>query len=78
MNNLYWRNTKESIKNEYELPPLVDDVVFLELTPIELALYNDCVTCFPEGIKRGIGLKKILIIKIMYRKELGLMLQQYF
>ena len=35
VNNLCWRNTKESIKNEYEIPPVVDDTVVCTLSPIE-------------------------------------------
>lgn len=41
LNNLYWRNTKESVKNEYELPPVVEDLVLLDYTPIEAVLYKD-------------------------------------
>eukprot|EP00026_Physarum_polycephalum_P006091 Phypoly_transcript_06132.p1 GENE.Phypoly_transcript_06132~~Phypoly_transcript_06132.p1 ORF type:complete len:588 (+),score=154.11 Phypoly_transcript_06132:77-1765(+) len=47
MNNLYWRNTKESIKNEYTIPPLVEDLVLLEFTQIEQLLYQDCANCLP-------------------------------
>jgi hypothetical protein len=41
LNNLFWRNTKESVKNEYELPPVIEDLVLLDYTHIEKALYSD-------------------------------------
>lgn len=46
MNNLYWRNTKESVKNEYEIPPVVEDLKLLNFTPIEKILYSDCAYNF--------------------------------
>ncbi len=39
-NNLVWRNTKESVKGEYEVPSLVEDLVLLELNPAERLLYE--------------------------------------
>eukprot|EP00026_Physarum_polycephalum_P000926 Phypoly_transcript_00927.p1 GENE.Phypoly_transcript_00927~~Phypoly_transcript_00927.p1 ORF type:complete len:463 (-),score=52.44 Phypoly_transcript_00927:1029-2417(-) len=43
MQHLFWRNTKETIKNEYELPPLIEDLVLLDFTPVESFIYRDCV-----------------------------------
>jgi len=39
--NLYWRNTKESIKSEYEVPPFVEEVILLDFHPVEAILYED-------------------------------------
>lgn len=41
VSNLFWRNTKESAKDEYKVPDLVEDVILLDLTDIERALYED-------------------------------------
>lgn len=49
MENLMWRNTKESIKNECEIPPLVEDLVLLDFTPIEALLYKDCQNNLASG-----------------------------
>jgi hypothetical protein len=48
LNNLYWRNTKENVKNEYELPPLIEDLVLLNFTPIESVLYTDSAELIDE------------------------------
>eukprot|EP00026_Physarum_polycephalum_P001180 Phypoly_transcript_01181.p1 GENE.Phypoly_transcript_01181~~Phypoly_transcript_01181.p1 ORF type:complete len:926 (+),score=269.55 Phypoly_transcript_01181:822-3599(+) len=42
--NLYWRNTKESIKDEFEIPDTVEDVVLLDFTDVERAFYNEAQT----------------------------------
>jgi hypothetical protein len=47
---LYWRNTKESIKDQYQLPTLTEDLVLLDLTDFEKALYADCEG--KQGIKQ--------------------------
>ena len=39
-NNLMWRNTKESVVNEYSVPTAVQDLIQLEATPFEQALYG--------------------------------------
>ena len=36
--SLFWRNTKNSISNEYVIPPMVEDLVFLEFTGITLSI----------------------------------------
>lgn len=41
MNNLYWRNTKESVKDEYVVPGVVEDLVLLNFTDVEKAMYFD-------------------------------------
>ena len=50
MQHLYWRNTKESIKNEYELPPLIEDLVLLNFTPLEAFIYRDCRNNYDIGM----------------------------
>ena len=50
MQHLYWRNTKESIKNEYELPPLIEDLVLLNFTPVEAFIYRDCRNNYDIGM----------------------------
>jgi SNF2 family DNA or RNA helicase len=37
---LYYRNTKESVGNEFDVPPILEETIFLELTPIERHIYN--------------------------------------
>ena len=44
MNNLFWRNTKASVKDEYQIPAVVEDLVLLDLTDIEMALYKNAGT----------------------------------
>jgi superfamily II DNA or RNA helicase len=38
--NCFRRNTKESVKQEYKLPPIVDNTIWLSFTPTERAMYN--------------------------------------
>ena len=38
--NLYWRNTKESVKNEMNVPSIVEKVIFIEQTGIEKVVYQ--------------------------------------
>ena len=44
MNNLFWRNTKASVKDEYQIPAVVEDLVLLDLTDVEMALYKNAGT----------------------------------
>eukprot|EP01103_Thecamoeba_quadrilineata_P004931 TRINITY_DN1479_c0_g2_i3.p1 TRINITY_DN1479_c0_g2~~TRINITY_DN1479_c0_g2_i3.p1 ORF type:complete len:989 (-),score=204.70 TRINITY_DN1479_c0_g2_i3:614-3580(-) len=44
LNNLYWRNTIESSKSEHTVPPLIEDLVLLDLTDFERALYLHAAT----------------------------------
>lgn len=37
---LYYRNTKQSVGNEYDVPSIIEEVITLELTPIEKNIYN--------------------------------------
>eukprot|EP01103_Thecamoeba_quadrilineata_P004929 TRINITY_DN1479_c0_g1_i2.p1 TRINITY_DN1479_c0_g1~~TRINITY_DN1479_c0_g1_i2.p1 ORF type:complete len:1029 (-),score=183.17 TRINITY_DN1479_c0_g1_i2:146-3232(-) len=39
LDNLYWRNTMESSKSEHTVPPLIEDLVLLDLSDFERALY---------------------------------------
>lgn len=41
INNLVWRHTKESAKDDYVIPDMVEDVHFLDFTDIERANYDD-------------------------------------
>jgi hypothetical protein len=44
LNNFYWRNTKESVKNdEYNLPPYTEDVQLCDFNEVEKSLYDDCL-----------------------------------
>lgn len=43
MNNLYWRTTKDAVKDEFTVPPVVEDVVLLDFSDTEKALYQDNV-----------------------------------
>ena len=36
----FWRNTKDSIKNEYDIPPVRDDLELVSLTPLEQFMYE--------------------------------------
>lgn len=39
-NNLVWRNTKSSVQQEFSIPPLVDDLILLNFSPIESIIYK--------------------------------------
>jgi len=41
LNNIYCRNTKESIINEYKMAKMIDDTIFLEFTNFEKEMYNN-------------------------------------
>lgn len=43
------------MKNEYELPPVVEDLVLLDYTPIEAILYKDYSEYAEMGKKYSIG-----------------------
>lgn len=62
----FWRNTKESVKDELVVPATVDDVHYIEFTPIECAIYftdgynhrrydipykSCCTTMYEHGVK---------------------------
>lgn len=36
MSNLYWRNTKESVKDEYTIPDYIEDLILLDFTGLSL------------------------------------------
>lgn len=40
MNNLVWRNTKESIQDEYDVPDYEEEVVWVDCHPIEALCYK--------------------------------------
>ena len=37
---LFWRNTKESVKEQIELPPVLEKIYFIEFSDIEKVLYD--------------------------------------
>ena len=37
---LFWRNTKESVKGQIEIPPLVEEIHFIEFSPLEKVMYD--------------------------------------
>lgn len=39
-NNLIWRNTKESIHDEYQVPDYEEKLIEIEFTPIEQLLHD--------------------------------------
>eukprot|EP00029_Vermamoeba_vermiformis_P000823 TRINITY_DN11008_c0_g1_i1.p1 TRINITY_DN11008_c0_g1~~TRINITY_DN11008_c0_g1_i1.p1 ORF type:complete len:857 (+),score=187.90 TRINITY_DN11008_c0_g1_i1:110-2680(+) len=41
MNNLVWRNTKESIQDEYDVPDYEEEVVWIDCHPIESLYYKN-------------------------------------
>lgn len=52
LNNFYWRNTKESVgKDEYNLPPYVEDIIIHPFTEIEKCLYDDCLDSSVEKLQ---------------------------
>jgi DNA repair protein RAD5 len=52
LNNFYWRNTKESVgKDEYNLPPYVEDIVIHDFAQIERCLYDDCLDNVAEKLE---------------------------
>ena len=50
LDHLFWRNTKASVANEYELPSFIEDLVLLNFTPIESVIYQECIRKFGSGI----------------------------
>lgn len=49
INNLYWRNTRESVTTEFSVPTFSEEVVVLDFHPVEAALYNDAKIRGDEG-----------------------------
>lgn len=40
ISNAYYRNTKEAVKNEYIVPPIIEDNIMVKLTEIEKSMYE--------------------------------------
>ena len=40
MNNLVWRNTKESIQDEYDVPDYEEEIIWIDCQPIEDLYYS--------------------------------------
>ena len=38
--SLFWRNTKESVVKQATIPPTIEEVVYIHLSPIENAIYE--------------------------------------
>eukprot|EP01127_Copromyxa_protea_P013505 TRINITY_DN3653_c0_g1_i2.p1 TRINITY_DN3653_c0_g1~~TRINITY_DN3653_c0_g1_i2.p1 ORF type:complete len:985 (-),score=174.06 TRINITY_DN3653_c0_g1_i2:13-2811(-) len=43
VNNLLWRNLKETVKDNYVLPGLLEDLMMLQFTDIERLLYDESI-----------------------------------
>jgi hypothetical protein len=41
VDNLFWRNTKESVKGEMKVPPIVEELILMEFSEVERAMYRD-------------------------------------
>jgi hypothetical protein len=39
--NVFWRNTKASIGNEYNIPEIVEQLIFLEPSDVELVCVHN-------------------------------------
>ena len=37
--SIYWRNTKESVGDEYEVPQIVEEIIYFELSEVERGMY---------------------------------------
>jgi hypothetical protein len=46
MDYLYWKNTKESVRDEYKIPPLVEDLNLLDFTGIFIIFIYILVVIF--------------------------------
>jgi DNA repair protein RAD5 len=40
IDNFYFRNTKESVKNEINIPPVIEQVLYINFTDVERSIYN--------------------------------------
>lgn len=58
MNNFFRRNTKKSIKDEHELPPLKETAVLMNFSPTEWAVYN-AYLANPNTDKRGVLMRQL-------------------
>eukprot|EP00029_Vermamoeba_vermiformis_P006184 TRINITY_DN2356_c0_g1_i1.p1 TRINITY_DN2356_c0_g1~~TRINITY_DN2356_c0_g1_i1.p1 ORF type:complete len:823 (+),score=195.71 TRINITY_DN2356_c0_g1_i1:366-2471(+) len=52
MDNLVWRNTKESVTEEYQMVATKPEVVLLDFTPVESAIYEELV--FNQQLRQGV------------------------
>ena len=57
-NKFFRRNTKQSIKSDYELPPLRENIIWLNFSRTEWAIYNSYLAD-PNVDKFGILLRQI-------------------
>lgn len=44
VNKMYMRNTKDSVGDEYDVPPIVEQTIFLEFTDFEKSMYANYVS----------------------------------
>lgn len=51
LREFYWRHTKETVKDEYKIPKIVEELVLLEFDEIEAAIYADA--CYESKIFNG-------------------------
>jgi hypothetical protein len=55
LKDYFWRNTKESVKNELTIPDTVDEVKFVNFSTIERAIYMSMYDV--NGMSNIIGMK---------------------
>ena len=40
LHNLFWRHTKESVGNEYNVPDITEELILLDMSEMERAIYS--------------------------------------
>lgn len=58
LNNFFRRNTKKSVNDEYKLPPLKEEIIWLKFTPTERMMYN-AYLANPNNDKFSIFLRQL-------------------
>jgi SNF2 family DNA or RNA helicase len=58
MNDCFRRNTKKSVKEEFQLPPIEEEIVWLKFSPTERMMYN-AYLANPNNDKYGIFLRQL-------------------
>lgn len=56
---LFRRNTKESIKNEFTLPPIVEENIWLNFSDVETAMYKHKISINTDSNMRDIYLRQL-------------------
>ena len=74
VSNLYWRNTKDSVKGEYQIPPLVEDLILLDFSGtslLHLLLSPPPLSPLPSSFKIYLSLE-VEKIAYQYSSEHGM------